>query len=299
MINVLRELAENRISNAKQAAVAVCKLDDSKKNAAEMRRLINIFENRSENFIEVPLRLKGLLEVTNLNAGSYKPNRYFLDKSREELISQIENSVKVSGRLAELGIPYLNSTLLSGEPGTGKTEFAKAAAYRLGIPFAYVNFSNLIDSYLGKTSQNISQIFDYIKGERCLLLLDEIDCIGLRRNKDGGADGELARTTIALMQCLDTLIDGQIIIGATNRADRLDPALLRRFQRRAVFEKYNEEDNRELIIGYLNDVGLDYDKNSVLEYVSGTAGEVTQAVIVQHLNDAIVSAVISGDAVKI
>ena len=56
MINVLRELAENRISNAKQAAVAVCKLDDSKKNAAEMRRLINIFENRSENFIEVPLQ---------------------------------------------------------------------------------------------------------------------------------------------------------------------------------------------------------------------------------------------------
>ena len=66
-------------------------------------------------------------------------------------------------------------------------------------------------------------------------MLDEIDCIGLARGHDHGADGELGRTTIALMQSLDSLVDGQVVIAATNRRDRLDPALLRRFQRQEEF----------------------------------------------------------------
>lgn len=77
--------------------------------------------------------------------------------------------------MSEYGIPYLNSTLISGIPGTGKTEFAKYVAYRLDLPYAYLNFSYLIDSYLGKTAQNLRKVFDYCKGQKCVLMLDEVD----------------------------------------------------------------------------------------------------------------------------
>ena len=200
-----------------------------------MERLTKIFENRTEAFLDVPYSLKGLLKVQDIKNTKFRPDRYYLDENREELYELIKNSLNVSDKLAMFGIPYLNSTLLYGEPGTGKTEFAKAVAGRLDMPLAYVNFSYLIDSLLGKTSQNIQKIFDYIQNEKCVLLLDELDCIGLKRNKVDGAEGELARTTISLMQCLDRLNDGQIIIAATNRYDRLDPALVRRFQRKFEF----------------------------------------------------------------
>ena len=296
MIKLIRDLADNRISQAKADAIAVCNLDESKKNAREIGRLKHILENRNESFLEVPFNLKGLLEMKKLSENSYKPNRYYLNKEREDLYQMILNSVNVSEKLAELGIPYLNSTLLSGEPGTGKTEFAKAVAYRLNVPFAYINFSGLIDPLLGKTSQNLQAAFDYVKGERCLLLLDEIDCIGLRRGSRSGVDGELARTTITLMQCLDNLIDGQIVIGATNRADRLDDALLRRFQRRAEFVSYNSEDNRKMILQYLDDIGLKYDLSTVDTYINK---DKTQAAIIKHLNEAIVLAVSTDSIVKL
>ena len=74
-----------------------------------------------------------------------------------------------------------------------------------------------------------------------------IDYIGISRGNDSGCDDELVRTTIALMQVLDGLTDGQIIIAATDRIDRLYKALIRRFQRSSEFKAY-EVKERELII---------------------------------------------------
>ena len=53
-----------------------------------------------------------------------------------------------------------------GEPGTGKTEFAKYVAFKLGVPYAYLNFSYLIESYMGKTAQNLQKVFDFCKGQQ-------------------------------------------------------------------------------------------------------------------------------------
>lgn len=298
MIKVIDSLANNNVQAAKEYALEVCKLDDSKKNRYAIERLTKIFENRTEAFLDVPYPLKGLLEIQDVKNTKFRPDRYYLDENREELYELIKNSLNVSDKLAMFGIPYLNSTLLYGEPGTGKTEFAKAVAVRLDMPFAYVNFSYLIDSLLGKTSQNIQKIFDYIQNEKCVLLLDELDCIGLKRNKADGAEGELARTTISLMQCLDRLNDGQIIIAATNRYDRLDPALVRRFQRKFEFTRYDAAGNRKLVMKYLDNVGIPYDIQSVESYLNDL--DATQASIVQHMNDCIVSAVsIGSDFVRL
>ena len=288
MIALIKDLADNKINDAKRDAITVCNLDDSKKNASDVKRLKLMLENRTAEFLDVPFNLKGILEVRDMS--DFKADRYYLNEEREQLFQTIQTSVNVSEKMIELGIPYLNSTLLSGVPGTGKTEFAKVTAHRLGLPFAYINFSRLIDSYMGKTAQNLQTIFDYVKGERCVFLLDELDCIGLRRGNGSGADGELARTTIALMQCLDNLIDGQIVIAATNRGDRLDSALLRRFQRVVEFEPYSFEESKEMAVRYLNSIGLPYDKESIAKFFNGS-WSAPQADVIKYINNAIVRAV--------
>lgn len=182
----------------------------------------------------------------------------------------------------------MNSSLIYGEPGTGKTEFAKYTAYKLGLPYAYLNFSYLIESYMGKTAQNLQRIFDYCKGQKCVLMLDEIDCIGLSRGNDTGADGELGRTTIALMQALDSLVDGQIVIAATNRQDRLDKALLRRFQRHVQFKKYERDEEIQMIRTYIESVDISFLTDEMLAYADN---QHTQAETVKFLIEKIVEKV--------
>ena len=100
-----------------------------------------------------------------------------------------------------------------------------------------------------------------------MLMLDEIDCIGLKRSGEGGGvGGELARTTISLMQELDTLTNEQIVIAATNREDRLDPALKRRFYQREKVSFFEKQERIAMALKFLDDIGFDYDKAEIEEY---------------------------------
>ena len=286
MLSCIRALAENRIDEAKKHAKCCCAEDSTKKNEDAVAYCKKLLENGTTKIFELPVNLKGLLNV--IDVSDFRKNRYYLGNLQNEVFSDISRGCDVTTKMLELGIPYLNSTLIYGEPGTGKTEFAKYVAYKLGLPFAYVNFSYLISSYMGNTSKNLRAVFDYCKGQKCVLLLDEIDCIGLARGSGEGTDGELARTTISLMQCLDNIVDGQIVIGATNRADRLDKALLRRFHRKYEFEKFNESSRLKMIAMFLNDVGMEFDGRSVSDYA---AEDYTQAEIQKHIVDCIVKAI--------
>lgn len=286
MLRCIRALAENRIQDAKNAAICCCVNDTTKKNEGKTKYYKKLLENGSVNLFELPANLKGLINMQDVS--DFNENRYFLGLQQNELYTKIETGVKTTTKLLEYGIPYMNSTLIYGEPGTGKTEFAKYTAYRLGVPYAYLNFSCLIESYMGKTAQNLNRIFDYCKGQKCVLMLDEIDCIGLARGNDGGCDGELGRTTIALMQALDGLIDGQIIIAATNRQDRLDKALLRRFQSQVEFRRYEQEEELLMIKTYLGSVDDNFITDEIIVYANESH---TQADTVKYLIEKIVEKV--------
>lgn len=282
MLACIRALAENRIQDAKKYAMVACIKDNSKKNEYYVNKYKNLLENNAKELVEVPSNLKGLLNIEDMS--KFRENRYYLGELQRQVFSEISRGYDVTVKMLELGIPYLNSTLIYGEPGTGKTEFAKYVAYKLGLPFGYVNFSYLISSYMGSTSANIRNVFNYCKGQKCVLLLDEIDCIGLARNNGNGADGELARTTISLMQALDELVDGQIVIGATNRMDRLDKALLRRFQRSYEFVRFTENDRHDMMRCFLYDLSMNYDDESVELYAKQ---DHTQAEIMKHMIECI------------
>ena len=117
-----------------------------------------------------------------------------------------------------------------------------------------------------------------------MLMLDEIDCIGLARGHDHGADGELGRTTIALMQSLDSLVDGQVVIAATNRRD----PLLRRFQRQEEFLPFEYEERKAMIRTYMQSVNPDFLTDEILGYANDAH---TQSDITKYLIEQIVSRV--------
>lgn len=254
MLNLIKCLAKNQIQDAKTAALACLANDNTKKNEVEVEYYTKLIINGNTTMFELPPNVQGLMTVEDM--GHFLTDRYYTGKAQKELFEDIITGVKVTERLTYYGIPFRNSTLIYGEPGTGKTEFAKYVAYKLGLPYAYINFTYLIESYMGNTSKNLQRVFDFCKGQKCVLMLDEIDCIGLKRGNDKGCDGELARTTIALMQCLDNLVDGQVVIAATNRADRLDPALLRRFHNKKEFNRYDMEEELAMITQFVDCIDI-------------------------------------------
>lgn len=255
---LIEAVSENDILLAKKCAAACCVEDKTAKNSAFCRRYESILKMPANNMMELPMDLKNILYVEDVS-NSFLEDRYYLSSREKDVYEQIARMQQVTKRLTELKIPYLNTTLLYGESGTGKTTFGRYVAYKLGLPFCYINFSQLMDSYMGETSKNISKVFKYVSGFPCVLMLDEIDCISIRRagvKDSGSAGGEMARVTIGLLQEFDSLSNTAVVLGATNRIDRIDEALLRRFSIRHEVKILSPEERIEFVKKYLNDVGV-------------------------------------------
>jgi SpoVK/Ycf46/Vps4 family AAA+-type ATPase len=120
------------------------------------------------------------------------------------------------------------TVLLKGAPGTGKTMLARAMAANLNLPFVILDLATSISSYLGKTGGNLRRSLDYARARPCLLLLDEFDAIGKRRD-DVTEIGELRRIVNVLLKELEEWPMHSVLIAATNHPELLDPAMHRRF----------------------------------------------------------------------
>lgn len=264
---LIQAVSLNDMQSAKKCAIACVTEDTTAKNKYFCDKYKSILESTGANMIELPYDLKDILYVEDVS-NSFKEGRYYLSNREKEVYENIVRMKKVNERLMEMGIPYLNSTLLYGESGTGKTTFGRYIALKTGLPFCYLNFSNLVDSYLGSTSKNISKAFSYAISNPCVFMLDEIDCISITRSSSGssgGAGGEMARITISLMQEFDKLANDVIVVGATNRKDRMDEALLRRFSLKHEVKPLSEEEKEEMIQKYLNDTKMQFPENEITE----------------------------------
>jgi SpoVK/Ycf46/Vps4 family AAA+-type ATPase len=256
--NLIQAVSKNDITAAKKCAIACVVEDTTSKNRLFCNRYRNILESSGCNMIELPHELKGLLCVEDVS-NSFKEGRYYLSDREKEVYESIVRMKIANERLMEMGIPYINSTLLYGESGTGKTTFGRYVAFKTGLPFCYLNFSNLVESYMGNTSKNISKAFSYAISNPCVFMLDEIDCISIRRSEvgsSGSTGGEMARITITLMQEFDKLPNDVVVIGATNRKDRIDEALLRRFSLKHEVRVLNDEEKTAMVNKYLADIRM-------------------------------------------
>ncbi|MBS6707371.1 MAG: AAA family ATPase [Lachnospiraceae bacterium] len=266
---LIERIAQNDMQSAKRYAIECIKEDTTKRNQYFCNRYKQILESAGSNLIELPNDLKGLICVEDIS-NSFKERRYYLSNREKELFEKIARMKKVNERLIEMEIPYINSTLLYGESGTGKTTFGKYVSYKTGLPFCYLNFSTIVDRYMGSTSKNISKAFNYAISTPCVFMLDEVDCISIKRSDtsgSGGADGEMARITITLMQEFDKLPNDVIVIGATNRIDRIDEALLRRFSLKHKVEVFSDVEKEIMVRIFLRDVNIQFSNEEIKEMV--------------------------------
>lgn len=272
---LIKAIAQNDIQYAKKCAVACVVEDTTQKNQYFCKKYKQILESAGSNLIELPHDLKGILCMEDVS-NSFKEGRYYLSDREAKVFENIVRMKKVNERLMEMGIPYINSTLLYGESGTGKTTLGRYIAYKTGLPFCYLNFSNLIDSYMGGTSRNISKAFDYAISTPCVFMLDEVDCISIRRSDtsgSGGTGGEMARITITLMQQFDRLPNDIIVIGATNRMDRIDEALLRRFSLKHEVKVLSDSEKEIMVQKFLDDVNMKFSNEEIKNLVNGNENQ--------------------------
>lgn len=156
------------------------------------------------------------------------------EESRKN-IQQLIREHRYIEQLHQYGLPVSNKLLLHGSSGCGKTTTAKAIAHALGRPVMILNLSNVINSRIGETSQNMKMIFDKAAKERAVLFLDEFDQIGKSRDNNEQDVGEMRRLVNTIIQLIDYFPEKSLLICATNHADIIDSALLRRFQFRITY----------------------------------------------------------------
>ena len=174
------------------------------------------------------------------------------EEEKEEL-AEVVDFLKNPKKFSDLGARIPKGVLLVGPPGTGKTLFAKAVAGEAGVPFFSISGSDFVEMFVGVGASRVRDLFDVAKKSMpCIVFIDEIDAVGRQRGTGmGGGHDEREQTLNQLLVQMDGFEtnDGIIVMAATNRADILDPALLRpgRFDRQ-IYVNTPDVRGREAIL---------------------------------------------------
>ncbi len=174
------------------------------------------------------------------------------DEEKEEL-QEIVEFLKHPQKFTELGARIPKGVLLVGNPGTGKTLLARAVAGESNVPFLSISGSDFVEMFVGVGASRVRDLFDQAKKvQPCIVFIDEIDAVGRQRGAGlGGGNDEREQTLNQLLVEMDGFEanEGIIVLAATNRADVLDPALLRpgRFDRQ-IYVHVPDVKGREGII---------------------------------------------------
>ena len=215
------------------------------------------------------------------------------EEEKEEL-KEIVDFLKAPKKFTALGAKIPRGVLLVGPPGTGKTLFAKAVAGEANVPFFSISGSDFVEMFVGVGASRVRDLFAQAKKNMpCIVFIDEIDAVGRQRGAGlGGGNDEREQTLNQLLVQMDGFDtnDGIIIMAATNRADILDPALLRpgRFDRQ-IYVNMPDVKGREAIFrvhARNKPIAKDIDFKNLARLTSGFSG----ADIANLLNEAAILA---------
>ncbi len=196
-------------------------------------------------------------------------------ESLEEIIDILHNPQKYT----EIGAKLPKGALLVGPPGTGKTLLAKAVAGEAGVPFFSISGSDFVEMFVGVGASRVRDLFkEASKMAPCIIFIDEIDTIGKSRDNRMGGNDEREQTLNQLLAELDGFDPGKgvIVLGATNRPEVLDKALLRpgRFDRRITIDRPNLAGRLSTLQVHTRKIKLaeDVDLKKIALATAGTVG---------------------------
>lgn len=211
------------------------------------------------------------------------------DEEKAEL-EELVQFLKAPQKFTELGARIPKGVLLVGPPGTGKTLLAKAVAGEAGVPFFSISGSDFVEMFVGVGASRVRDLFEQAKkNSPSIVFIDEIDAVGRRRGAGlGGGHDEREQTLNQLLVEMDGfgINESVIIVAATNRADILDPALLRpgRFDRQ-VYVGRPDVKGREAILR-VHSKGKPLADEVDLKVVAQTTAGFTGADLANLLNEA-------------
>ena len=196
-------------------------------------------------------------------------------ESLEEIIDFLHNP----GKYTEIGAKLPKGALLVGPPGTGKTLLAKAVAGEANVPFFSISGSDFVEMFVGVGASRVRDLFkEASKMAPCIIFIDEIDTIGKSRDNRMGGNDEREQTLNQLLAELDGFDPGKgvIVLGATNRPEVLDKALLRpgRFDRRITIDRPNLAGRLATLQVHTRNIRLaeDVDLNKIAQATAGCVG---------------------------
>ena len=202
-----------------------------------------------------------------------------LAEEKEEL-DEIVDFLKNPKKYVELGARIPKGVILVGPPGTGKTLLAKAVAGEAGVPFFSISGSDFVEMFVGVGASRVRDLFeDAKKNAPCIIFIDEIDAVARRRGTGmGGGHDEREQTLNQMLVEMDGfgVNSGIIVMAATNRADILDPAILRpgRFDRKIAVGRPDVKGRREILNVHVKSkpIGDDVDLDVVAQTTAGFTG---------------------------
>ena len=216
------------------------------------------------------------------------------DEAKESLV-EVVDFLHDPTKYTKIGAKLPKGALLVGPPGTGKTLLAKAVAGEAKVPFFSLTGSDFIEMYVGVGASRVRDLFkEANKMAPCIIFIDEIDAIGRSRDsRYGGGNEEREQTLNQLLSEMDGFdtTKGILVLGATNRPEILDKALLRpgRFDRRIIVEKPDLKGRVEILKVHAKDVKMDetVDFDEIALATSGAVG----SDLANMINEAAINAV--------
>ena len=199
-----------------------------------------------------------------------------LEEEKSDL-EEIVDFLKDPAKYTSLGARIPKGVLLEGAPGTGKTLLAKAVAGEAGVPFYSISGSDFVEMFVGVGASRVRDMFEEAKkNSPCIVFIDEIDAVARRRGTGvGGGHDEREQTLNQLLVEMDGfgVNEGIIVMAATNRADILDPAILRpgRFDRKITVARPDVKGREEILAVHARKKPLGDDVN-LTEIAQTTAG---------------------------
>ncbi len=201
-----------------------------------------------------------------------------VDEAKEELV-EVVDFLKYPKKYTEIGGKIPRGVLLVGPPGTGKTLLARAVAGEAGVPFFRISGSDFVEMFVGVGASRVRDLFRQARAKApCIIFIDELDAIGKSRINSMSSNDEREQTLNQLLVEMDGFDNttGLILIGATNRPDVLDPALLRpgRFDRQVGVDRPDLKGREMILKLHAEKVKLDSsaDLDAIAKITSGASG---------------------------